>query len=450
MMLMIGCASSYNSVEPSNIDETLPRISELRALSDINEVGLEWSPIHEENILGYYIYRLISNETSMKRIATIDDRYTSHFVDTSVKPQTSYTYFISSYAKSGYESVKSKAVSISTKQRLDAVGFVQAITNLPKRVKIIWRPHPFNSVNSYLIQKREIGKSKWKDEAEVKGRLSAEYIDVGLDNNEAFEYRVLAKTNQGLFSKPSPIVSAKTKSLPLLVENLKASNDIPKKIVLSWDKVANVDVVYYKVYSSPTSMLLYTYLAKTKQNSFEDLLNSNDTTRYYKVTAVDKDGLESEKQNNGIQGKTLSAPLSPNIIRFDKQANAIALSWTQADKRAVSYIVIKEYEGQKQLITGLKNESFSDSNLAFGVTYTYSVIAVDQYGLQSEPSTSYEVNFKNEDASQQNLQNQYEQDIIQKNIEQLKQSTPQNPPQINMPNTTNTPQRGEDLPVEIY
>lgn len=31
---------------------------------------------------------------------------------------------------------------MSTAPRLEAVPFVQAVTNLPNRIKLIWRPHP--------------------------------------------------------------------------------------------------------------------------------------------------------------------------------------------------------------------------------------------------------------------------------------------------------------------
>ncbi len=386
-MFMAGCAINYPKPK---IDRNLPVVTQLRTLSDMDEVGLEWNPVHQEHIKGYHIYRS-SGSKDMVRIKTINDRYASHFADKKLKPNTLYSYTISTYSKSGFESVKSPIVNIRTKPRLEAIPFVQAITNLPRRVKIIWRPHPFGNVSSYVVQKRKIGKKDWWNEEEVKGRLSAEYIDLDLDDNTAFEYRVLAKTNSGLLSEPSQIVSAKTKPLPLLVQHVQATNNIPKKITVTWDRVANPDIIYYKVYSSPTSMLLYTYIAKTKNTKFDDLIKSNGATRYYKVTAVDKDGLESLKQSSGVQGQTLGAPMAPNLSDVKLSGWAVNLRWLQGDTRASSYMIIKKHNGKKEVINNITQQSYTDSNIRPNTEYSYVVVAVDKYGLQSSSSNALEV-----------------------------------------------------------
>lgn len=392
-MLIVGCTNRPNTAEVS-IDPNLPTINEVRTLSDMSEVGLEWTPIYDENIQGYYIYRSSINNSKLSRVATLKDRYASHYVDKKLNPDTTYNYAMSVYAKSGKESKPSPVATIATKPLLDAIPFVQAITDLPKRVKVIWRPHPYGGVTSYVVQKREIGTQKWENEKTIQGRLSAEYIDLGLDNNEAFEYRVMAKTDEGILSKPSAIVSAKTKPLPLSVEHIKATNDIPKKILLTWSPVQNAS--YYKVYSSPTSMLLFTYLAKVKDTKFEDLLNSNGTTRYYKVTAVDSDDLESQKQSDPIRGQTLAAPAEPKIYNIEQNGGQIILSWLQSDSRAKTYTIIKKSNGKKELITKIEEKTYVDNNVAPGIEYEYQIVAVDEYGLNSTPSDSFDISIPKE------------------------------------------------------
>ena len=63
---------------------------------------------------------------------------------------------------------------------------------------------------------------------------------------------------------------------------------------------------YYKIYSTSNKFLPYTYLIKTTSNSYEDLINENGATRYYKITIVDKDGLESKKPGEPVVGMTLA------------------------------------------------------------------------------------------------------------------------------------------------
>ena len=102
----------------------------------------------------------------------------------------------------------------TTKPLLDSVPFSQAITGLPGRVKVIWRPHPDSTVASYIIQRSDAGVNKFSQIAEVNGRLNAEYIDTEVKPGKSYEYRILVKTSSGVVSKPSQNISATTKELP--------------------------------------------------------------------------------------------------------------------------------------------------------------------------------------------------------------------------------------------
>ena len=89
---------------------------------------------------------------------------------------------------------------------LESVPFAQAIYGLPGRVKIIWRPHPDLRVSSYVIERRPKGSESWSSVKEVRGRLSAEYIDY-VDYGEGYEYRIVVKTGKGELSKPSAVIA---------------------------------------------------------------------------------------------------------------------------------------------------------------------------------------------------------------------------------------------------
>ena len=354
----------------------------------MTEVGFEWVPSYDERVVGYYLYRSnpTKNDGKLERIAVIDEKYASHYVDTNLLPETAYYYRMSTFSAAKQESEPSPTVNVMTQPLLKSVPFIQAIVGLPNRVKLIWRPHPFQRVASYIIERNELKTEKWTKIAEVKGRLNAEYIDGGLKDNHVYRYRVLVKTYDGIISRPSQMVEAQTKPLPKTIKNITASRDIPKKIVLHWDAATEKDVSYYKVYSAPTSILFYTYLAKTKETSFEDLINSNGTDRYYKVTAVDEDGLESLKQENPIMGTTLGVPLSPAVNQARHDSRQIFLSWSQTDGRAVKYEIIKTGAGKEEHIQGITQSQFTDMDVHPGREYTYKIIAIDQFGLASKPS----------------------------------------------------------------
>lgn len=386
MMIISGCARSPLPPNVPAIDPNLPRVEGIKTITDMTEVGFEWTPHYDEQIEGYYIYRQGPSDGEFERVAKIQDRYASHYVDSGLLPQTSYNYRMSTYTSSGQESPPSSMHVAQTKKRLESVPFLQAIVGLPHRVKLLWRPHPEERVASYIIERNEINKQSWDRIAQVKGRLNAEYIDANLKENHLYRYRVIVQTYDGVYSSPSQVVEARTKPLPKRIENIKATTNLPQKIVITWEPSSEEDISHYRVYRAPTSILFYTYLAKTNEPRFEDLINSNGTDRYYKVTAVDKDGLESLKQSTPIMGATLDIPLPPAITQASMQGKTAIITWTQVDGRAVKYDIIKKGAGETQEIQGVTSQRFEDRALKPGERYTYEIISVDENGLSSKPS----------------------------------------------------------------
>ena len=264
---MSGCVSSSG---PAQVNANLPTVQSLKTISDMTEVGFEWTPTPTSNVAGYYLYRSNPNENNgkMKVVADIKDRFASHYVDANLAPETTYTYEMRTYSDSKQISGPGMIVSATTKALMDSVPFVRALTNLPERVKLIWRPHPDLRVASYVIEKADINKENWRQIAEVKGRLNAEYIDDDVKSGRSYKYRVLVKTTSGTISKPSEIVDSTTKQLPSEVVNAQATQNVPKKIILTWDSVASDDFGYYKIYSTSSKIMPYTYLVKTTSNSY--------------------------------------------------------------------------------------------------------------------------------------------------------------------------------------
>jgi|LSQX01.2.fsa_nt_gb fibronectin type 3 domain-containing protein len=368
------------------IDSNLPTVDEIKTISDMTEVGFEWSPWHDERLKGYYLYRKSANEAEFSRVGDVKDRYASHYVDEKLTPQTEYEYYFTTYSYEGRESPRGKIHQVATKKNLNSVPFVQAIVGLPNRVKLLWRPHPVERVGSYIVERNELDQKEWKQIAHVKGRLNAEFIDTGLKDNHTYRYRILAVTYDDIVSYPSEIVTATTKPLPKMVENVLATRDLPKKILLTWDASNEGDISHYRVYRAPTSVLFYSFLAKTDENSFEDFVNSNGTDRYYKVTAVDKDGLESLKQSAPIAGATLDAPLPPAMTEGSYQNGEAVITWNQVDGRAVKYSIVKKYDSQSEIIEPITSNRFVDRALMPGVKYNYEIISIDEFGLASKPS----------------------------------------------------------------
>ncbi len=361
----------------------------------MRSIALEWTPTYDERIEGYYLYR--GEQTgALKRVAVVKDRYSSHYIDKNLKPNTLYRYRISAYAISGAESKPSPVAEVKTLPIPDSVSFIEAIDHLPREVKLIWRPHPYQRVEWYIVERSEPGKKEWKEVAQIKGRLNAEYIDKNLKDNHIYLYRVRVKTCDGIVSKPSKIVKASTKPRPTIVRGLQATKNLPKKVILRWRPNPEPDIVYYKVYKSVFEIGPYLSIAKTKATEYIDLMDEDGVKRYYKVTAVDKDGLESFKQDVPVVGTTLPKPLPPVIVEKRLMGNTLFLHWESPDKRAVEYMIKKRVKqgflDEKVFkFTHITSTSFSDAGLMPGVQYIYEIFAIDKYGLVSKPSEKIEI-----------------------------------------------------------
>lgn len=395
MALMSGCQRGPLPPETPSINPNLPAVENIKTISDMTEIGFEWTPQYDEGVAGYHLYRG-TGEGPLTRVATVNDRYASHYVDTGLTPETLYHYRMATFTTSKQESTPSAVVNAQTRPLLDSVPFVKAIVGLPNRVKLLWRPHPYERVGSYIVERNELNSDTWSRIAEVKGRLNAEYIDTGLKDNHVYRYRVMVRTFDGIISKPSEIIEAKTKPLPKMIEGIEATRTLPKKIILTWRPSPEKDISHYRIYRAPTSVLFYTFLAKTNESRFEDLINTNGADRYYKITAVDTDGLESLRQPNPVMGTTLDIPLPPAITGVRQDASGVLITWSQVDQRAEKFEVIKKARGDSQVIQGITSGQFLDHDVLKGVSYTYEVVAIDQYGLASKASQSVRVQIPNE------------------------------------------------------
>ncbi len=387
-MMLSGCGLQPQPSKPK-IDLSLPTVTKIRTLSDIKSIALEWSPVYDERVQGYYLYR--GKGSKLKRIAKIEDRYSSHYLDTDLTPDTIYEYRLSTYDKMGKESKASPVAKAKTLPIPESVSFLEAIDHLPREVKLIWRPHPFQRVEWYIIERSEPANEKWQQRATLKGRLNAEYIDKDLKDNHIYYYRVRVKTCDGILSKPSKTVKANTKPRPSIVRGLTATKNLPKKIIVRWQPNPEPDIDHYNVYKSIFEIGPYIVAAKTKRTEYVDLIDEDGAKRYYKVTAVDSDGLESFKQDVPVVGQTLPKPLPPVIDEQRFENGTLYLRWESPDGRAVKYIVNKiEKEGflkeSVYTFTNIRSTTFTDAGLKPGVKYIYTVIAVDKYGIESKPS----------------------------------------------------------------
>ncbi|MGG7047620.1 MULTISPECIES: hypothetical protein [unclassified Campylobacter] len=152
------------------------------------------------------------------------------------------------------------------------------------------------------------------------------------------------------------------------------------------------DFSHYNIYRTSSKFLPYSHIAKVSGNSYEDLVNDNGVTMYYKITVVDKDELESLRQDEGIVGMTLGEPAAPVLISANFDGSSIYLSWSEV-ARANSYTIVRS-GGTDKKINGINATTYTDTALQQGQSYEYKIMAVDEYGITSKASNTIKVSTK--------------------------------------------------------
>ena len=400
LTLLVGCSTNNLSTSyKTNIDNELPKIdsNSIKTISDVNAIALEWKSYTSDNISGYNIYRKIDNSDNkeIKKIVSLKNKYISHYVDTNLKEKTIYAYAISTIGANGKHSDITKLIKARTLDNIESISFSLAISNLPRQVKILWRPHTNHSIKYYIIQRTDTSKKKWETIKRVRNRLSAEYIDSNLKDDFTYFYRIISVTFNNIISKPSKVIKATTRALPNNTKHMTATTDLAKKIILKWKNLDDTNIAGYNIFVSSNANMYFKKIATTKKdaNTFIHNVNRNNATRYYKIASFDKDGLQSDIRTlQSIIGKTADIPKTPKITLGLIKGHTVIINWKVQDNRAVSYIVeksIKEnlFQSKTKVYNGVKNTRFEDSDIKDGIKYKFTVQSVDKDGLISKKTS---------------------------------------------------------------
>ena len=208
LVLFSGCTSQVESITALQTDPSLPQIHNVRTQVDKSSIGFEWDLIKDGRVKGVDVYRAIStgsSEETFDKIATLSNRFVTHFVDTSITPNTNYIYTFRTFGLFK-GSPAGKVVRVRAPSPLKGVELVSVYLADSGVVKLLWKPHPYSGVYDYVVERKLQGR-EWKYLATIKGRLSPEYIDMSAARGYNYSYRVVARLADGIRAVPSRPIS---------------------------------------------------------------------------------------------------------------------------------------------------------------------------------------------------------------------------------------------------
>lgn len=400
LLILSGCAVKPTPKKEPVIDETLPlvKLTKNGTIVDFNAIALEWSAIDDKRVKGIYIYKVALDENNSNKdeyYDTVDNRFSTHYLDKKIKPNSKYNYYFKTYSDNA-ESRESEITLITSLAPMDSVTWIHAIQDMPRRAKIIWRPHTNQSVKAYIIERRTLEEENWKRVATTDGRLSAEFVDSELKDKYTYKYRIRALTYDDIISKPSEEVTAVTKALPKEVTYIAATIDLPRKIEIKWEQTDSEDFLNYNLYRASSIAGNYELISSLKNSSYVDKIEEDGKQYFYRVSVVDKDSLESMHDKHSALGTTLVKPRAPSLVEAKLIGEKVKISWSSSDDRIKSYSVQKRYK--KSLFDesiedfeNIKGTEFIDSEIESEKSYYYKTFGVDINGIKSEPSIEVEL-----------------------------------------------------------
>ena len=207
---------------------------------------------------------------------------------------------------------------------------------------------------------------------------STSYVNTGASTGTTYYYRVKAVNRDGMASGYSNIVSGKAKAAAPAAPSVTAGNSSTGKPRLTWKAVSGA--VSYRIYRSESRGTGYSLLGTTSSTSYVNTGAAAGKTYYYRVKAVNRDGMASA-YSNIVSGKaTLPAPVLN--IGLSVSSGKPMLAW-DAVPGATSYRIYRSTSRDSgySLLATTTSTSYVNTSAAKGTTYYYRVKACNAAGL---------------------------------------------------------------------
>ena len=207
------------------------------------------------------------------------------------------------------------------------------------------------------------------------------YTNTGAAVGKTYYYRVKAVNNVGT-SGYSNIVSGKAKTAAPAAPSVTIGNSSTGKPQLTWKAVSGA--VKYEVYRSTRQNSGYSLLGTTTSTSYVNTGASTGTTYYYRVKAVNRNGMASG-YSNIVSGKAkAAAPAAPSVTAGNSSTGKPRLTWKAVSGAASYRIYRSESRGTGYSLLGTTSStSYTNTGAKAGKTYYYRVKAVNRDGMAS-------------------------------------------------------------------
>jgi fibronectin type 3 domain-containing protein len=229
----------------------------------------------------------------------------------------------------------------------------------------------------------------FRDGIPIGAQETRTFTDTGLVNGTTYTYTVFAHDSSDNVSQESMAVATPSDAQAPTVPTGLAATPGNAQVSLTWNtSTDNIAVTAYQVYRSSGGGP-YSLVASPTTPYFADTTVSNGTTYSYKVGAVDAAANASAQTAvvtaTPLAGADMTPPSVPTGLGATPGSTQVALTWT-ASTDNVAVTGYRVFRNGVQ-VAAPSGTSYTDTGLANGTSYTYTVAAVDAAANASAQSS---------------------------------------------------------------
>ena len=336
--------------------------------SSTGKPQLTWKAV--SGAVKYEVYRSTRQNSGYSLLGTTTS---TSYVNTGASTGTTYYYRVKAVNRNGMASGYSNIVSGKAKAAAPAAPSVTIGNSSTGKPRLTWKA--VSGAVSYRIYRSE---SRGTGYSLLGTTSSTSYVNTGAAAGKTYYYRVKAVNRDGMASAYSNIVSGKAKAAVPAAPSVTAGNSSTGKPRLTWKAVSGA--VSYRIYRSESRGTGYSLLGTTSSTSYVNTGAAAGKTYYYRVKAVNRDGMASG-YSNIVSGKaTLPAPVLN--IGLSVSSGKPMLAW-DAVPGATSYRIYRSTSRGTgySLLATTTSTSYVNTSAAKGTTYYYRVKACNAAGL---------------------------------------------------------------------
>lgn len=389
----------------------LPSPYDLSADVENNRVLLKWKYALLQNYYNsYWVERAEGTPSDFKKIteAPVTITYKDHVPDIIYKsdsfPNHKATYFyrvrgIDAFGEIGPSSDTLEIQYIGLLENNPVITKKENINN--EQVFLQWEYPHADSLNLAYFQVLRGLNDQQVDEKISDNIESGKFTFIDKDPGITNYYKVAAFDASGKKKLSMPVMVQLIDSVPPdmplgLLGKIVEDSVFGGLVALRWDQNQEKDMAGYRIYrgNNPDEEFSLITPRLINLNTYTDTIRLNNLSGkiYYKIMAVDK------RQNHSALSETLMLikpdkipPVPPVWKNIENSKDTIYLSWHPSSSKDVrSHKLFRSLRGEnnwQMIYTAANGEvSFDDSKLEKGQEYSYTIIAVDESYLESEPA----------------------------------------------------------------